>query len=167
MTRLRRPPRARARDEAGATLVLALIFTVVIGVLVGSLAMASGNDILNIGHFKTSRASLNAAEGAIQAQMSAMRYTYATTCPGTPFTLNGASIVVTCATTVNPASSASRVVTFTALPQGNGSNVLIKALVTYNDFSSSFDKNDCLASTPSPKTCGAAMTVNSWVVAPL
>jgi hypothetical protein len=145
-------------------LVLALIFTAVIGVLVGSLAMASGNDILNIGNFKTSRASVSAAEGAIQAQMSAMRYTYATTCPGTPYTLNGVNIVVTCTTTVSPASSASRVVNFTASPQGQSSNALIKALVTYNDFSSSFDKNDCLASTPSPTTCGAAMTVNSWVV---
>jgi hypothetical protein len=95
-----------------------------------------------------------------------MRYSYATTCPGTPYTLNGASIVVTCTTTVNPASSASRVVTFTSSPQGHSSHVLITALVTYNDFSSSFDKNDCLASTPSPKTCGAAMTVNSWVVNP-
>jgi hypothetical protein len=150
----------------GATLVLALVFTAVIGVIVGSFAMASGNDILNIGNFKTSRASLSAAEGATQAQMSAMRYTYATTCPGTPYTLNGVSIVVSCSTTVSPASSASRVVTFTASPLGHSSNVLITALVTYNDFSSSFDKNDCLASTPSPTTCGAAMTVNSWVVAP-
>lgn len=166
MTRVRRPPDARRRDETGATLVLALVFTMVIGVIVGSLAMASGNDIRNIGNFKSSRASLNAAEGATQAQMSAMRYVYATTCPGTPYTLNGASVVVTCTTTVNPASSASRVVTFSATPQGNSSNVLINAVVTYDDFSSSFDKNDCLASTPSPTTCGAAMTVNSWVVAP-
>ena len=91
VARLRRSPRTRTRDEAGATLVLALIFSAVIGVIVGSLAMASGNDILNIGNFKTSRASLSAAEGATQAQMSAMRYTYATTCPGTPYTLNGAA----------------------------------------------------------------------------
>jgi Tfp pilus assembly protein PilX len=166
VTRSRRSPHTGTRDETGATLVLALMFMVVIAVIVGSLAMASGNDILNIGNFKTSRASLSAAEGAIQSQMSSMRYSYATSCPGTPYTLNGATIVVTCTTTVNPASSASRVVNFTAVPQGQSSTTLIAALVTYDDFSSSFNKNDCLASTPSPTTCGSGMTVNSWVIRP-
>jgi hypothetical protein len=155
-----------ARDETGATLILALMFTTVIGVIIGSLAMASGNDILNIGNFKTSRAALSAAEGATQAQMSSMRYTYATTCPGTPYTLDNESIVVTCTATLNPASSASRIVNFSASPQGHSSAVLIAAQVTYDDFSSSFNKNDCLASTPSPTTCGSGMTVNSWVINP-
>jgi hypothetical protein len=141
------------------------MFIVVVGVIIGSLAMASGNDIMNIGNFKTSRATVTAAEGATQSQMNAMRYVYATTCPGTPYSLNGASIVVTCSTTTNPASSASRVVTFTASPQGSSTTV-ISAQVTYDDFSSSFNKNDCLASTPSPTTCGTGMTVNSWVVSP-
>jgi hypothetical protein len=95
-----------------------------------------------------------------------MRYTYATTCSGTPYTLNGQSIVVTCTTTTNPASNASRVVTFTASPQGHGGTTLISAQVTYDDFSSSFNKNDCNSSTPSPTTCGAGMTINSWVVKP-
>jgi hypothetical protein len=80
--------------------------------------------------------------------------------------LNGASIVVTCTTTTNPASSASRVVTFTASPQGHSGTKLISAQVTYDDFSSSFNTNDCVASTPSPRTCGSGMTVNSWVLNP-
>ena len=162
----RRRRELRTLDERGATLLLALMFITVAGVIIGSLAMASGNDITNIGNFKTSRASLDAAEGATQTQMNAMRYVYATTCPGTPYTLNGASIVVTCTATTNPASSASRVVTFTASPQSHGGTKLISAQVTYDDFSSSFNTNDCLASTPSPTTCGAGMTVNSWVVNP-
>ncbi len=164
MTRWQRRP--LTKDEGGATLILALMFITVAGVIIGSLAMASGNDIMNIGNFKTSRASLIAAEGATQAQMNAMRYVYATTCPGTPYSLDGVSIVVTCAATVNPASSASRVVTFTASSQGLSGTTLISAQVSYDDFSSSFNKNDCLASTPSPTTCGSGMTVTSWVLNP-
>ena len=147
-------------------LILALMFTMVVGILIGSLALGSANDIRNIANFKDARGSVNAAEGATQAQMNAMRYTYATTCPGTPYSLDGVSIVVTCASTVNPASSASRVINFTAHSQGQSSSDLIAAQVTYDDFSSTFNKNDCLASTPSPTTCGSGMTVNSWVVAP-
>jgi hypothetical protein len=153
-------------DEAGATLVLALMFIAVAGVIIGALAMGSGNDIMNIGNFKTSRATLNAAEGATQAQMNAMRYVYTTTCPGTPYSLDGVSIVVTCTATVNPGSSSSRVVTFTASPPGQSSVTLISAQVIYDDFSSSFNTNDCLASNPSPTTCGSGMTVNSWVLNP-
>jgi hypothetical protein len=153
----------RVRDESGAVLILALIFMTSVGLAVGALATFSSNDIRNIANFKEARGTLSAAEGATQAQITAMRYAYSTTCPGTPYTLDGASIVVTCTTTVNPASSASRVVNFTASPQGQTSRVLIAAQVSFDDFSSVFNKNDCLASTPSPTTCGSGMTVNSWV----
>jgi hypothetical protein len=152
-------------DETGAVLVLALIFTLVVAMVIGSLATWSANDIGNIANFKLSRASLTGAEGAIQAQMTSMRYAYATTCPGTPTTLDGVSIVVTCSAMVNPASSASRVITFTASPQGS-SRVLVTTQVTYDDYSSVFNTNDCLPSTPSPTTCGSGMTVNSWVMTP-
>ena len=145
-------------------LVLALVFTMVVAILVGSLAMASANDILNIGNFKSSRSTLAAAEGATQAQIGAMRYVDATTCPGTPYTLNGASIVVTCTATVNPASG--RTINYTAYPQGRPSAVLITATVTFVDYSSTFNTTDCTPSTPNPTTCGAGMTINSWVVAP-
>lgn len=164
MRRRRHSP--RVRNETGAMLILALMFTTVIGVIIGAMAMATGNDILNIANFKDSRAAVSAAEGAIQTQMNSMRYVYGTTCSGTPYTLNGESIVVTCTTTVNASSSASRVVQFSAAPQGHSSAVLIAATVTYDDFSSSFDTNNCLASTQNPKTCGSGMTVNSWVINP-
>jgi hypothetical protein len=156
----------RVPDESGAILVLALIFMLSISLAVGALATWSSNDIRNISNFKKVRATLTAAEGATQAQMTAMRYVYATTCPGTPYTLNGASVVVTCTATVDPASSASRVISLTAFPQGQSSRILIAAQVTFNDFSNTFNKNDCLATTPNPTTCGSGMTVNSWVTTP-
>jgi Tfp pilus assembly protein PilX len=153
-------------DETGAVLVLALIFTVVVAMVIASLAAWSANDIGNIANFKQSRATLTAAEGALQAQMTAMRYVYATTCPGTPTTIDGVSIVVTCSTTVSLSSSQTRAVTFTASPQGQSSKVLITASVIYDDYSSVFLTDDCLPSTPSPTTCGSGMTVQSWIVTP-
>jgi hypothetical protein len=138
----------------------------VVGLVVGALAASLSNDIHNLVYFKSARSSVSAAEGATQAQITAMRYVYATTCPGTPYPLDGASIVVTCTATVNPASIASRVVTFTAAPQSQSTKVLIAAQVTFDDFSVGFNKNDCLASTPSPTSCGSGMTINSWVVTP-
>ena len=153
-------------SESGAVLILAMIFMVVVGLVVGALASWSGNDIRNIANFRGARGTVSAAEGAVLAQMSTMRFAYVTTCPGTPYPLDGVSIVVTCTATVNPASSASRVVSFTASPQGAATTVLISAQVTYDDFSSGFNKNDCLPSIPNPTTCGSGMTVNSWVVRP-
>jgi len=165
---MRRPHRfPRRRDESGAVLVLALVFTMVVSVVVGSLALASANDIINIANFKTSRSTLAAAEGAVQAQIGAMRYMYATTCPGTPYTLDGSSIVVACTAPANGINGASgRTLIFTAYPQGQPSDVLITANVTFVDYSSTFNTSDCSASTPNPKTCGTGMTINSWVVRP-
>jgi len=162
----RRPRSPRVADESGAILILALAFLLFVGLAVGALATWSANDIRNVANLKQARGTLSAAEGATQAQMSAMRYAYATTCPGSPYTLDGTSIVVSCTASVNPASSASRVINFTASPQGQANTFLIAAQVTYDDFSSTFNKNDCLASTPSPTSCGSGMTVNSWVIAP-
>jgi hypothetical protein len=68
----------------------------VVGLVVGALAASLSNDIHNLVYFKSARSSVSAAEGATQAQITAMRYVYATTCPGTPYPLDGASIVVTC-----------------------------------------------------------------------
>jgi hypothetical protein len=155
----------RGADESGSVLVLALVFMLVVGLVVGALAASLSNDIHNLVYFKGARSSLSAAEGATQAQMSAMRSVYATTCPGAAYTLDGASIVVTCTATVNPASSASRVINFTA-SQSPSNKVLLAAQVTFDDFSVGFNKNDCLASTPSPTSCGSGMTINSWVVTP-
>ena len=47
----------RERDEAGAVLVLAVIFMVVTAMIVTGLAAWSGNDIQNVGNLKTARSA--------------------------------------------------------------------------------------------------------------
>jgi hypothetical protein len=162
MTAEERTP--RTQDESGAILVLAMMFLLTISLIVGALGFAMSNDIHNISAFKASRDTLSAADQAVQAQIGAMRYVYGTTCPGTPYTYDGQSIVVTCTAQVDEGNSASRIVSFTAVPQGH-STVLVAAQVTFDDFSSvTLYKNDCQK--PNPTTCGSGMSVDSWVVTP-
>jgi hypothetical protein len=159
--------RRRDPDEAGAVLILALIFAVVTAMIVGALAAWTSNDIKNIGNLRSSRSMLSAADGATQAAMGNIRYVYWTSgsCGG-PFTINTWTFTVTCtlSSPVNEGSINSRVVTVNAFLSGNPKAVL-QAQVTYDDFASPpSDKNDC--NTATPTTCGTGMTVNSWVVQP-
>ena len=50
-------PHAHVRDEAGASLVLALLFLVVIGLIVGGLASWTANDLSNATVFQNARAT--------------------------------------------------------------------------------------------------------------
>lgn len=163
MTHIRR---GRDFDEAGAILVLALVFALVTAVVVGTLATWTSNDIRNIANLKSSRSMLSAADGATQAAMGSIRYVYWTSgsCGG-PFTINTWNFTVTCTlTSVDEGSINSRVVTVSTFLNGNLK--VLQAQVTYNDFASPpSDKNDCSTS-PTPTTCGTGMTVNSWVVEP-
>ena len=182
-----------ARDESGAILVLALIFMVVSALVVATLLAFSGNDITNSGKLKSGRSAAYAAEGAIQAAMWNMRYTYPSNlaagfCPATlswqvntdPFTpgpdsssLDGQPIIVWCGATTLEGQS--RQLTFYAYPAsqcGTGScsgNAYVQAQVTYNDLGgtdsgSNNGQYKCNSSTTT--TCGTGMTVNNWIVLP-
>ena len=62
-------------DDAGAVLILALIFMVVTSLIVTGLAAFAGNDINNIGNIKThSRSALYAADGAVQTATWNIRF---------------------------------------------------------------------------------------------
>jgi hypothetical protein len=154
-------------DEAGATLILALIFAVVTALIVAALAAWTSNDLKNIANLKSSRSMLSAADGATQAAMGGIRYVYWTSgsCGG-PFTINNWDFTVTCTlSSIDEGSINSRVVIVNTFLSGNPKAVL-QAQVTFNDFASPpSDKNDCNTA-PTPTTCGTGMTVNSWVVQP-
>ena len=75
-SRSRVPRRAPRRDEAGAILVLALIFMVASSLVVTGLAAWSGNDIMNIGTLKNARITVYSADYAIQDTISNIRYSY-------------------------------------------------------------------------------------------
>jgi hypothetical protein len=174
-------------DESGAILVLALIFMVVAALLITGLAAWESNDINNIGTLKSDRTTLYAADGAIQVAIANTRYVYpSTTTPGfcpnpkgpstDPFTVDGQSINVWCAQSVNPTncpiSACTRIETLSAFPQSQcmttpcSGNPYVLAEVIFDDntsASSGSSFNDCNLS-GAKTTCGSTMTVYSYTV---
>jgi hypothetical protein len=160
-------------------LVLALIFAVLCAMVVGALATWTTNDLKNVGNFKSTRTMLSVADSAMQTAISSIRYSYPASTSGSctsdtdNYSLPGSTwhVDVTCTTTtLNPASSSSRIVTINAYQlcgatPCNPAKPLIQAQVTFDDISG-YPKytNDCLPTTSIPTTCGSGMTVNSWVV---
>jgi hypothetical protein len=161
-------------------LLLALAFMVAAALLVTGLTVWAGNDINNIGNFKTGRSALYAAGGAVQTATWNVRYNYQATgnefCPSSdpgtgtdPFTTLNPQIDVWCSVTTNEGSSSSRVVTFSAYPASRCSATTcsgqpyVQSEVTFNDFSST-NVNDCSSSITT--TCGSGETVDTWVVQP-
>jgi hypothetical protein len=159
-------------------LILALIFMVVTAIIVTGLAAWAGNDIKNIGNLKAGRSSLFAADGVTQDAIWNVRFSYApsgsgycsNTPWGSPFSIDGENIYVTCTTTTNESNAASRVVVFSAYPlsqctsAGCSGNPFLQAQVTFEDFSN-LNRNDC-SPAGHQTTCGFGMSLNSWVVQP-
>jgi len=65
-----------SRDDAGAVLILALVFIIVIAVVVLALVNLSGNDLLNTSNLKKQRSLEYAADGATTAAVQAVRNSY-------------------------------------------------------------------------------------------
>jgi len=175
----------RAGDEAGAVIVLALVFLVAVGGVVGSLATWATNDINNTSKFTSARTLQYAVNGAVQTAVQSMRYTpqLSTTqnasSPGAPcwgtasssqVTINGTKVAVWCSTAWNPGSVSTRVVTFLACPVPAGqtaaaiasscaSKPLLDAVITYGDYPSG---DNAPNSAECVLYCGTSMTVNSW-----
>jgi hypothetical protein len=167
------------RDEAGAVLVLALLFLAVVGGIVGSLASWATNDLNNTTKFTSARTLQYAFNGATEVAIQNIRYTplLATTAQGTPGSCWGTSsslqidnqnIDVWCSTVWRPTSASTRVVTLDACPHGGTAsacvaNPSLEAVVTFDDYPTG-------SSPPNPAACvvycGTSMTVNSWVWSP-
>ena len=126
----------RARDDAGAVLVLALMFLVVIGVIVGALASWTANSLTNSVHFQADRSAQYALSSTSQLAIQNIRYTpllgsnqtlnasppsycwgptpSAGTGTVSELTVQGDQVAVWCSTVWTPTSSATRVVTVSA-----------------------------------------------------
>ena len=166
-------------DEAGAVIILALIFLVAVGAVVGSLASWATNDLNNTTKFTTARTLQYAVNGATEVAIQNIRYTplLATTAQGTPGSCWGSSsgvqidnqnIDVWCSTAFNPASANTRVVTFDACLHGATAsaciaNPLLEAVVAFDDYPTGHSTPNSAACVA---YCGTSMTVNSWVWAP-
>jgi hypothetical protein len=65
---------ATGRDEAGAVLILALVFLLVASGIIGFLLSATGNDLLNTTNLQASRSQGYSAGGAVDVAIQTARY---------------------------------------------------------------------------------------------
>jgi hypothetical protein len=173
-------------DETGAALILALIFLVTVGGVVGSLSTWALNDLKNTTHITSGRTLQYAVSGAVGTADQDIRYspqlstTQNATAPGAPcwgtasssqVTINGTNVAVWCSTTWNAGSVSTRIVTFMACPVPAGqsavglasscaSNPTLEAVVTYGDYpagDNAPNSAECVV------YCGTSMTVDSWI----
>lgn len=107
------------RDESGAVLILAMIFTLIISVTILALLGLGSGDLLNTSNLKDTRNLSYAADGATTVAVQSVRYTYyaydgssgpsgdlasGTPCNPTaawPLTVDGYQMVVDCAWDTN------------------------------------------------------------------
>jgi IPT/TIG domain len=172
--------------EAGAVLVLVLVFLLVGAVIVGALATAATSDLHNSGNFASSRTDKGNATSAINSAIASIRYTpllgtnqtLNASPPGSCFatgktqvtTSDGSVMSVWCSTAWNPALAATRVVTLSSCaggadPKACAANPMVQAQVTFDDYPTgtaiAASNAACFA------YCGTSMTINNWAVRPI
>jgi hypothetical protein len=182
------PTSGRVRDERGTSLILAVVFVFVIGILLVSLGGFAANALLNTSNGRQQRTTTADAENAVTIAMQYLRYTPAATStlssclpPSSTIpssdprvNLSHSPVQVYCQQDVFPTQAQSRVVQFYAcgwnVTAANCSvgnqTVLLHAEVAYNDLNPQGVDN-CYPITPPPPvttSCGMAMTVNTWDV---
>jgi IPT/TIG domain len=181
-----------ARDEAGAALILALVFLVAVSGMVLALAGSTSNNLLNSVHFSATRTVDIAASNAIEVAEQSIRYFPTLESGGIAQTLNasppsycwgsGSSssyqdpnsttvIDVWCSTVWTPSSANSRVVTLSACPTFVTTDAatcalhpLLQKVVTFDDYPAGVSAPN---SGQCAVYCGTSVTVNSLVWSPL
>jgi hypothetical protein len=175
------------RGEAGAILVLALVFLLVTIIIVGSLASGIMNDLNNSNTFKSVRSLQYAERSTTDLAIQMIRYTPLLT---TSETLNASppsycwgngpvselnnidgvpAMAVWCSTAWTPTSADTRTVTFSTCPGSKtatqcAAQPSLQAVVSFDDYP---------AGVSSPSTaecvvfCGTTMAVDSWVWNPV
>jgi hypothetical protein len=169
--------RQGARDETGASLILALIFIVVVSVIMLALTSLATNGLNNVAQFRTPQLERSAIGSAMNTAIYQQRHTV------TPQSINATVLCspvtiaepdksdtfqIWCSTSQNDASNtATRTVTFSACPSTSTlaicSAPLLVATVYFDDYSYPVSQiltppNYCSA------TCGTAETIGSWVL---
>ncbi|HUA94959.1 MAG TPA: hypothetical protein VMB82_05475 [Acidimicrobiales bacterium] len=166
----------RTRGEDGATLLLALIFMVAVGLILTAILSLSGNDLANTSNLLSQQSLEFSAGGAVNAAIENVRYDpVAFASPGQNC-LPGASvqlsyklpISVDCVSVRNPTPPApqafvppvTREVTFyacvTASCPATSTKNVVTATVDY------VDQPTC--SSTSTSTCGSQFSIKSWLV---
>jgi hypothetical protein len=176
--------------DAGATLVLALLFMTASSLVVLGLLSWSQNNLTNVAAFQQSRTLNYAANSAMETAIGSVRYN-PTACPSSGLTIPVPNPNSTYDMTMDvwcqqqspgeQPSAASRVVTFTecwdtAFRAGTCSSgftsgspqPFLTATVTYDDYSDTIVGGQQIAYPTGvlcsvSTSCGAAMTITTWV----
>lgn len=180
----------RLQNDSGNVLVLALVFLVVVGTVVGSLVFGIGNDLSNVQNLKSSRTLNYAVSGAANVAAWSGRFVYtpqtsnASICTGVPTSsgvsslqVNNEWIAVWCKATLNQANPvihqinreyeiwACLTAPTVATPSTQAACTASPALyaqIFFNDVPSSGTLGGC--SSTSTSTCGLSLTVAKWIV---
>lgn len=166
-------------DDAGASLILALIYIVAISLVVTALANWVTNDLNNTTTFNNAAQFDSALRSVTELGIQNIRYTplMSKTSPGpgecwvpssgsvSSQSFNGYSVAVWCSTVENLASSATRVVTLDACPttvtsgQACHLNPALRAKVVFDDY---LPGNSSLLTSTCVLTCGESATTQEW-----
>jgi hypothetical protein len=173
----------RDEDEAGAVLILALVFILATSLVIAGLLAWSGRDLSNVSSFQQNRVQNNAMNSAVETAIQSVRYS-PTACPSgglqvpvpNPNSQFNQVIDVWCSTLTNNGSIQTRTVTLAACPdtaftKGQCTNGFaspnpppyLTVVVIFDDYA---DVNG-IPPVASPTyhctvTCGATMGVQSW-----
>ncbi len=171
-------------DDRGTSLILAIVFVFVIGMVLVAVGGLAANALLNTNNARAERTSTGDGENAVTIAMQYLRYNPISTAPA-PSCLPPSSTVpssdprvgavnplrVDCTVAVNPTSSRTRVVDFYACPSGTTplsacqSAAVLHAEVAYNDLNAD-GVDDCfnVGSVVVTTSCGGAMNIDLWDV---
>lgn len=186
--------RARHRefraDEAGAILVLALVYIIVISAIVAALSTWALNDLNNTTQFSSARNTDYSANSATDLAINSIRTnpiswsledpsppnppnTLPTNCWGaqnttSSLTTDGVAMSAWCSTFQNLASPDTRVVTISTCKSSEsatacGKDPLLQAVVTFDDYPSG---GGPLLTQQCTTTCGDGAILNGWNWAP-
>ncbi len=173
------------RDDRGTSLILALVFVFVIGMVLVAVGGLAANALLNTTNARAERTSTGDADAAVTIAMQYLRYNPAPDPVVAPSCLPPSSTIpssdpavnidnpvqVVCTLAVDPTSPQTRVVDFYACPTGvsqsacDSSATLLHAQVAYNDLNAD-GIDDCYTALPAAVTtsCGTGMNVVLWDV---
>jgi len=160
------------RGDAGASLILALIFLLVSSAVVLSLTAAATNDLNNVRKFSTARVYHADLSSAVDVALYDVRYTPATCTTSVPVPFTSADGLVTldvwCNTpagTVNLLSTQTRVVDLYACPTTVTSESAcaaqpdLTAVATFDDYAPGLHTP---LTSPCAVNCGSGMIVSDW-----
>jgi hypothetical protein len=176
---------SKTRDETGGTLVLALVYIIIVGMVTGALGGWIVNDLSNSGRFNSSSSEQSAARSVMEVAVQSVRYTpligtglsqtvatlanpsycWGSASPSQITGMNGYSLSVWCSTVFSPSSTATRVVTLLVCLSATSAvtcaaSPMLQAVVTFDDYPTA---GGVVSSGVCTTTCGVASTINSWL----